>query len=258
MDRGERAAENASVAETGALSPVSGLLSTTPMLSSLFDPIYILVLLVALTLHEFAHAWVATRFGDPTPHNEGRLTLNPIAHLDPIGTFMILFGPFGWAKPVPVNTRYFSDPRLGIRLTALAGPAMNLVIAVVSYALLRFLTGDAGSSFWSLLTFRGAGSPAMIFALRFLSISVAANLSLMAFNLIPVVPLDGSKILASFLPPSLEDRYDDLMRHGPIILIALIVIENYGILPIAPLSWWVGFVGGGVLRVLTMLFGAIG
>ncbi len=226
------------------------------MLSSLFDPIYILALLVALTLHEFAHAWVATRLGDPTSHNEGRLTVNPVAHLDPIGTFMILFGPFGWAKPVPVNPAYFQNPRVGMRLTALAGPAMNFLLALIAYGAFRLLTGETGWSLWGMLSFQGEGAPLTVFTLRFLAISVSANISLMAFNLLPIAPLDGSKVLASFLPPDLEDRYLDLMRHGPMILLAVIIVENYGVLPVAPLSWWVQTVGGAVLRLFQLLFGA--
>lgn len=219
-----------------------------------FDPIYLLALLLALTLHEWAHAFAATRLGDPTPHNEGRLTVNPVAHLDPIGTLMILFGPFGWAKPVPINPAYFRDHRRGTMLTAIAGPLMNLFLAIVSYICLALMAERAGSgSLWSLLNVPVGGSALHMFSIKFFSISLVANLSLMAFNLIPVTPLDGSRVLAALLPPHLEMQYEEIMRYGVYILLGLILFDSF--LPFSPVILWIEFIAGNVLRLLDFVAG---
>ena len=142
---------------------------------------YLLALVVVLTLHEWAHAFVATRLGDPTPERFGRLSLNPLRHLDPLGTLALFLVGLGWAKPVPVNPRNFKNPIWDEGLTALAGPLMNLIVAIFAGALSVFL-----SSFPELELFFGA--------------VLDLSLYLMIFNLLPFPPLDGSHFWVLFLP----------------------------------------------------------
>ena len=179
-----------------------------------------IVLLVALTLHEFAHAWSATQFGDNTPDMNGRLTLNPLAHLDPVGSLMLIFAGFGWAKPVPVNP-YLLQRRSPAALmwVSLAGPFSNFLLAII--AAIPFRTG------WLSLADvyrQGAFFPsAAQIAFEF----VIVNLALMLFNLIPVAPLDGDKIAEYFLPPSMA-RYLEMIRpYGPMILIIIVFVLPY-------------------------------
>ncbi len=226
------------------------------MLSAMMilDPIFILSVLVALTVHEWSHAMMATRLGDPTPYNQGRLTLNPVAHIDPMGAILFLLAGFGWAKPVPINPAYFRNHRTGTLLTAAAGPASNLVLATLCYAILSFTArmGD-GLSAWSLLDMPTGGSVGQTFFLRFLGTSLFVNLGLMAFNLIPIAPLDGSKVLAALLPPRLADRYEDLMQHGMYILLGLLLAERMFNIPL--LSTWIVTVMDSVLWILGKIFG---
>ena len=133
------------------------------------------VLLFALVFHEFSHGWVAYKLGDPTAKNQGRLTLNPLSHLDPFGSMMILFVGFGWAKPVPVDSRYLANPRKDMMKIAFAGPASNLLLALIGGILIR-LTGYAGPLTSMLIMF------------------TQINISLAVFNMIPIPPLDGSQI----------------------------------------------------------------
>ena len=161
--------------------------------------------LLSLTLHECAHGWVAYRLGDPTARDLGRLTLNPMRHLDPIGALSLLFFRIGWAKPVPINPRNFKRPRLGMALTASAGPLSNLLIALVS-------------TFIFLLIDRGArnvvpSSPLFLFLyylFRFFYLLHLMNLALSLFNLLPLPPLDGSRILSLVLP---KRAYFWVLRH---------------------------------------------
>lgn len=147
----------------------------------------LVVIFLALPFHEFAHGWVANKLGDPTARIAGRLTFNPLVSIDPMGAmFLLLFG-FGWARPVPVDSRFFKNPRSGMALTALAGPVANLIAsyvgALILYALLIFAPYNA----------------VLDYLLIFLQYYAMINAVLAAFNLIPIPPLDGSKILASFL-----------------------------------------------------------
>ena len=138
------------------------------------------VLLFALVFHEFSHGWVAYKLGDPTAKHQGRLTLNPIAHLDPFGSLMILFVGFGWAKPVPVDSRYLANPRVDMMKIAFAGPASNLLLALISGILIR-LTGYMGPLTSMLILF------------------TQINISLAVFNMIPIPPLDGSQIFSGLM-----------------------------------------------------------
>ncbi len=217
------------------------------------DPIFILSVLIALTVHEWSHAMTATKLGDPTPHNQGRLTLNPIAHIDPMGAVMFLVAGFGWAKPVPVNPAYFRSHRTGMLLTAAAGPASNLILAVLCYSLLAFFARSTGQlSAWALLDL-GGDSVGRTFFLRLIGTSLFVNLGLMAFNLIPIAPLDGSKVLAALLPPRMADQYEESMRYGMYILLGIIIAERMFNIPI--LSLWITTVIDGVLNVLGVIFG---
>lgn len=160
--------------------------------------------LIALSFHEFAHAWVADKLGDPTPRYTGRLTLNPLAHLDILGTIMLLFFRFGWAKPVIVNPSNFRKPSRDMALVAIAGPTMNFILA-----------------FFFALPFR-FGLHLGWATERFFFNALIINIALMVFNLIPLPPLDGSRIIGFFLPPRIELYYRRIERYGMIILLVLI------------------------------------
>ncbi|HHZ16825.1 MAG TPA: site-2 protease family protein [Peptococcaceae bacterium] len=171
------------------------------------------VILIALSFHEFAHAYTAYRLGDNTPKYQGRLTLNPLAHLDPVGTLMIIFGPFGWAKPVMINPLNFrGSKRKGSMLVSLAGPLSNLIIAVIAAVLLHLVVSFDTNVFWP----------------TFFQSLVIINIGLAFFNLVPVPPLDGSKILAGLLPYHMRNVIYNLEMYGPIILIMLIVTGAIG------------------------------
>ncbi|HUT33815.1 MAG TPA: site-2 protease family protein [Planctomycetota bacterium] len=178
-------------------------------------------LLLALTVHEFAHAWMAWRCGDPTAKNLGRLTFNPLVHLDPIGALCLLFGPFGWAKPVPVNPYNFRNPRRDDILVSLAGVAANLLTAIALALLIR-LAGHLG---FNPLTSR------VVWTLWLMvHVLLLMSLGLFLFNLIPVPPLDGSHVLRNLLPRDMAIAYE---RAAPIAsVIFLILIVSGGMNPI--------------------------
>ena len=170
-------------------------------------------LLFALTFHEFCHALAATRLGDPTARLLGRLTLNPIAHLDLMGTLVfVLTQRIGWAKPVPIDERYLKHPRRDIMWIALAGPASNLLLAILFGTVVRFLAPH-------LVTTSSGNIVA-----RMLGYSVVFNLGLMAFNLIPIFPLDGSRILTGILSRGWAERYRELDTMGPMVLMGIVVL----------------------------------
>jgi Zn-dependent protease len=176
------------------------------------------VLLFSLTFHEAAHAWMSNRLGDPTARMLGRLTLNPLAHLDLFGTLMLVMSGFrfGWAKPVPVDLRNFADPRKGMFLTAAAGPISNVILAIGCGLVVRVLIGSG----WGTEIQSG-----FLHALgKIFAMGVIMNLSLAFFNLIPLPPLDGSKILMGLAPPSWDRHLHTLERIGPPILIGLILL----------------------------------
>lgn len=194
-------------------------------MSSLFEiasaiAIWVIPVLLAITLHEAAHGWVAYKLGDPTAKSLGRITANPLKHIDPVGTIIIpimmiitVGVAFGSAKPVPVNTRYFKQPHLDMALVALAGPASNFVMAI----------------FWALL---------IAISMHFLpqapyakvlyqvgQAGVTINLILIALNILPIPPLDGSKILAGVLPTPWANKFSHFERYGFFLLIGLIALE---------------------------------
>ena len=186
------------------------------------DPIAFLLLippiLFALTVHEWSHGYAAQRLGDPTARLLGRLTLNPLAHLDPIGSLLLLLPPhFGWAKPVPVDPRHLQNPRRDLMWIALAGPFSNLVLAIGFGLLLQVLARSGLLAPHPRLDAAGA----LAVMLRF---SVQINLVLMTFNLIPIFPLDGSRILTGLLSPGLAARYRSLEPVGPFLLLGLVLL----------------------------------
>jgi Zn-dependent protease len=176
----------------------------------------IITLLLAFTFHEFAHAAVATLLGDTTAKANGRLTLNPIAHLDLLGTIALLFAGFGWAKPVPVNPYAVNrKTKAGMMLVSLAGPASNLLLGTLAAIPLRFgwvplVTSSSGSIFPTLGEF----------LVEFLFI----NLTLFLFNLIPLAPLDGEKVVSFFLPDHWVEALDRIRPYSPLILLFLIFV----------------------------------
>ena len=184
-------------------------------------------LLIAAPFHEFAHGYAADRLGDPTPRRAGRLTLNPLAHLDPLGTILLVLTGFGWAKPVPIDPGYFPDWRRGLITVAAAGPIANVVLAILFG--LPFKLGLVA-----------AGSPLA----RPLFVIVFINAVLAVFNLIPVPPLDGSKIMIGLLPGQLGLAYARLQAYGVLILIALISFRITDLLVLPPLLWLVQLATG--------------
>jgi Zn-dependent protease len=173
-----------------------------------------ITLLIAFTIHELAHAVTAVQLGDDTPRRMGRLTLNPLAHLDPLGSLLLLFAGFGWAKPVMVNPYNLrSGPNLGMAIVAAAGPFSNFVMAALAAIPLRLgIVPDIG------------GGPIIPTLARFLQEFIFLNLILMLFNLIPITPLDGSKILRGFAPREWDRPLAMLEQWGPFLLMALVFL----------------------------------
>jgi Zn-dependent protease len=166
---------------------------------------FVTALLVAITVHEFAHAWMANKLGDPTARLSGRLTMNPLAHLDPLGTIFLFLVGFGWGKPVPINTNNLKNPKIDEIAISLAGPASNLILATVLGLIIRFV-------------------PMSSSAINFFVIIITINLVLMTFNLFPIPPLDGSHLLRIVLPESFFELYEQI---GIFILIAIVIFSSY-------------------------------
>lgn len=166
--------------------------------------------LLCISLHELSHGMVAYKLGDDTAKKRGRLTLNPLKHLDPMGLLMMLVFHVGWAKPVPVNPNYFKNPKRGMALVALAGPVMNIFIAAVFLLL------------YGLLFYPLGGSETGSYVLSMINLTASMSVGLAVFNLLPFPPLDGSKVLFSFVP---DEWYNKLMRYeryGSIIIFVLV------------------------------------
>ena len=215
-------------------------------LSYLIEFLYAIpCVLLALTIHETAHGWVAYKLGDPTARNLGRLTLNPLKHLDPLGALCMLFFHFGWAKPVPINVRHFKKPRRDMALTALAGPLSNIFmgfIGIFLYCIFLkiFMMQPNDSSFASRI---------LIATLDFIRTFFALNLSLAVFNFLPVPPLDGSRIFLVFLPPK---WYFGIMRYERYIQFGLLICLYIGLLD-GVLSFLVNGLATVMLRVIELL-----
>ncbi|MEH7522772.1 site-2 protease family protein [Bacillus sp. JJ1503] len=185
-------------------------------------PYVAITLMIAFTVHEFAHAFVAYKFGDPTAKNQGRLTLNPIQHLDPIGTILIFIAGFGWARPVPVNRFFFKNPRLAGISVSIAGPISNLIMASLGFLI------------WYAMVGMGVATGLPSFVPDFLNIFIHLNLVLFIFNLIPLPPLDGYRIVEDLMPKSIRPRLTQYEAYGSVIFLILVItpLDQYTIQPI--------------------------
>jgi len=165
----------------------------------------VIPLLYSVIIHELAHGWVAHRLGDPTAKMAGRLSLNPLRHLDPFGTLMLFLFGFGWAKPVPINMNYLRDPRKGMIMVSAAGITANILLATTALFLSRFLSPSSGEATRLILYYLAQ-----------------INIILAAFNLIPIPPLDGSKILMGFMPEKMQYQFSRLEPYGFFLIIGLL------------------------------------
>lgn len=183
------------------------------MVSGLAFWIFLIVaFLIIIPVHEAAHAWSAYVLGDDTAKNEGRMSLNPIRHLDLVGTLFLIFARFGWGKPVPVNTSKFKNPRMGYVITSFAGPASNLALAAVIVLIQKYIIGDVTNIY-------------LVGLQQFLGITVELSIFLMLFNLIPIFPLDGAKIWYLLIPEEKQEFITDMERNGPKILLSLLLLD---------------------------------
>ncbi|MDQ0271763.1 site-2 protease family protein [Cytobacillus purgationiresistens] len=185
-------------------------------------PYVAITLMIAFTVHELAHAFVAYKFGDPTAKNQGRLTLNPLQHLDPIGTILIFIAGFGWARPVPVNRFFFKRPKLAGVCVSLAGPVSNLILAIIALF------------FWYAMLGFGYANALPGFIPEFLSIFIWLNLVLFVFNLLPLPPLDGYRIIEDLAPAQIRAKMTQFEVYGSVIFLILVItpLSHYTISPI--------------------------
>lgn len=207
-------------------------------------------ILIALTVHECAHGYTAYRLGDPTARALGRLSLNPLKHIDPIGALSMLFFRFGWAKPVPIDTRYFKKPRRDMAITAASGPLANFLLSFVG-ALLYSALLCGFSAILSAVTVSNFVYLLMQYTLNFFFIFHYVNLTLGLFNCLPVPPLDGSRFLLVFLPPRV---YFGVMRYERYISLALLLLLALGLLD-GILGTLAGAISGGMLSLFEHIFG---
>lgn len=200
-----------------------------------------IAIVISLSIHEFAHAWSADLLGDRTARMYGRVTLNPLAHLEPLGLIMILFAPIGWAKPTPVNASNFKHPRRDGILVTFAGPFSNLLLALICFALMIW-------AFPTALYFTNATASVSDFLSQLVYMGFLVNVSLFVFNLIPIPPLDGSRILSNLLPYRYAATYHRLDVYGPFILLLLVMlppVRNGLLLPLF----------SGVIHLIVTIFG---
>ena len=194
------------------------------------------IALLSLSVHEAAHGYVAYRLGDPTARNMGRLTLNPLKHLDPIGFLCMVLGGFGWAKPVPVNARYFKNPRRGMAITGIAGPVSNILLAMlfaliyeILYAFLKDIRFTSEFVYYIALI-----------SLQFFMLAAYLNVALAIFNMIPIPPFDGSRIFYAFLPTK---WYFGVMKYERYIMFGCIVLffalSRLGMNPLRVFEEWI-------------------
>ena len=201
--------------------------------------IRVVVALLCITVHELCHGLAAWKLGDPTAKYRGRLSLNPLHHLDPMGFVLLVVAGFGWAKPVPVDPRHFKNPKRGMALNALAGPVSNFIMAILSAVLLSVLynagLGMTEAGFWVLAA---------------LAVFLWLNLGLGVFNLFPIPPLDGSKVLFSVLPDRI---YAFILRHERYVMLLLFVLVFFDVLD-GPLSYLMNALAGGICNITGLPF----
>ena len=206
------------------------------------------IVFFSLSIHEYAHGYAANKLGDPTASNLGRLTLNPINHIDPIGFICMLFFRFGWAKPVPINSRYFKKPRRDMALTALAGPITNLIVGFI-FLLFTVIAQEIilYNEVWMTLLNEPFSVPSLI--LTFLYSGATLNVYLAVFNMLPIPPFDGSRFFYIFLPTK---WYFGIMKYERIIMVVMIVLLWTGILTL-PLSIISNFIIQGMLFLIDLI-----
>ncbi len=191
------------------------------------------IVLIALTVHEFAHGWVSSKLGDPTPERDGRLTLNPFAHLDLAGTILMILTGFGWAKPVMVDPRYYKNQKKGMAITAAAGPLANLLMAIIGMIV-----------YYSVVIIKEKFQINMDFStlLMFVYVFIYTNLCFMVFNIIPIPPLDGSKVLGLLLPNRVYYTMLQYERYSMILIMVLSLTGVFG-----------GIIGSGVNLIISLI-----
>lgn len=195
---------------------------------------------LSISVHECAHAYSAYRLGDPTAKNQGRVTLNPLKHLDPLGTLLIFLIKFGWAKPTPINATYFKDRKKGTMITSLAGPMSNLLLAIILAFPVAYFNNNATTELNEFL-------------FKVFLIGFDLNVTLAIFNLIPISPLDGSKILSGFLPSKV---YYKFIEYEYYIMIAFVILVLTGIL--GRVLWpIVGIVEKAIISLVSPIIGLI-
>lgn len=204
----------------------------------------VFVVFCTMPIHEYAHAFVATKLGDPTPERTGRLTLNPLAHIDVMGALMIILVGFGYAKPVRVSARNFKNPKVGMALTALAGPLANILMAFLfmlmsNCAVVAYI--NSGALVWNV-------------SASFFSFAATINISLAVFNFLPIPPLDGSKVLSVIIPSKYYFKYLQYERY---IILAVFALIIFGILD-RPLSIATGYIYAFLSEIAFLPFKALG
>ncbi len=208
------------------------------------------VMLISLTVHEYSHARAAYAMGDPTARNLGRMTLNPIKHIDPLGALCMVLFQFGWAKPVPISTRNFKKPRAGMAVSSVAGPISNLLLAFLGAILTVSALAIRNELVWNGTVVTDELSCRMLdMLIRFLLLLHYANITLAVFNLIPIPPLDGSRVLTLLLPPNLYWKLMQYEQYFGLVLMALVLLGSFS----GVLSVVTGWISNGMFSLLRNL-----
>ncbi len=207
----------------------------------------LIIVIIALTVHEYAHGWVAWKLGDSTAKSSGRLSLNPLRHLDPIGFLCMLFFRFGWARPVPIDTRNFKNPRRDMALTGLAGPVANLILAFVILIPYEIIYSLAEAGVFNNISAFGVNLISVV--ISFVASFHFMNITLALFNFFPVPPLDGSRVLYAVLP---DKYYFGVMKYERYISLGIMALLLFGVLD-RPLMWLSNAVSNGMIWLIECL-----